>query len=264
MIIFVIILGLLVGSFLNVLIIRIPKNESIVYPASHCVSCNHKLAAIDLIPVVSYIFLRGKCRYCRCRISPRYMLVELAMGILAACSFYAYGISIEFVASFVLDALLIVVAVIDLEHKIIPDELVVAGTTVGVILIIYSRFYDVAFYDVWYSPLVGMVLVPGILIVLSKIGGIIYKTDEAIGFGDVKLFVPIGMIVGYRLSLLALMIAVFFGGMYGIYLLMKDKSNARKEVPFAPFISMGSIVSMYLGHEIVAWYLNNMLVGGRF
>ena len=264
MIMVAIVLGLLVGSFLNVLIVRIPKGESIAYPASHCISCNHTLAAVDLIPVISYVLLGGKCRYCGCRISPRYMLVELLMGALAACSYNAYGISVEFLVSFVFQAILIVAAVIDLEHKIIPDVLVVAGTAVGVIFNIYSIFYKVSFYDVWYSPLLGMMLVPSLLYVLSKIGGMIYKTDYAIGLGDVRLFVPIGMIIGYKNSLIALVIAIFLGGMYGIYLIIKDRKNSKMEIPFAPFISVGSILAMYLGHDIVVWYLNNMLVGGRF
>lgn len=264
MIIIATVLGLLVGSFLNVLIVRIPKMESIVYPASHCVSCNHKLAAIDLIPVISYILLGGKCRYCGCKISPRYTLVELLMGVLAACAFIAYGVSVEFVVSFVFQAILIVTAFIDLEHKIIPDVLVVAGTAVGVILSIYSIFHKVSFYDVWYSPIVGMVLVPVVLYIVSKIGGRIYKTDYAIGLGDVRLFIPIGMIMGYKLSIMALIIAVLFGGLCGIYLILKDRANSKMEIPFAPFISVGSVISMYLGHDIVVWYLNNMLVGGRF
>lgn len=259
-----VLLGLLVGSFLNVLIVRIPKMESIVYPASHCVSCNHKLAAIDLVPVVSYIMLCGKCRYCGAKISPRYTVVEVLMGVLAACSYSAYGLSLEFFASFVFQAILIVAAVIDIEHKIIPDVLVVAGTAVGVILIIYSIFHKVAFYDVWYSPLVGMMLVPLVLYVLSWLGGKIYKVDYAIGLGDVALFIPIGMIIGYKKSLVALIIAVFLGGFYGIYLILKDRKNSKREVPFAPFISVGSVISMYLGHEILVWYVNNMLVGGRF
>ena len=264
MIIIAVVLGLLVGSFLNVLIVRIPKEESIVYPASHCVSCNHKLAAMDLIPVASYIILRGKCRYCGCKISPRYTLVEVLMGVLAACSYIAYGLSVEFVVSFVFQAILIVVALIDLEHKIIPDVLVVAGTAVGVILIIYSVFYKVSFYDVWYSPLVGMVLVPGILYVVSRVGGMMFRVDYAVGLGDVGLFIPIGMIMGYKLSLLALIIAVLIGGCYGMYLMLKDRKNGKKEIPFAPFISVGSVIAMYLGHDIVVWYVNNILVGGRF
>lgn len=264
MIIFAIVLGLLVGSFLNVLIVRIPEGESIVYPASHCVSCKHKLSAIDLIPVISYIFLGGKCRYCGCRISPRYAVVEILMAVLAACSYSAYEISVEFVVSFVFQAILIVVAVIDLEHKIIPDVLVVAGTAVGIIFSIYGVFHKVVFYDTWYSPLVGMVLVPVLLYIVSRVGGMIYKTDYAIGLGDVGLFIPIGMIIGYKLSLIALLLAVLFGGLYGIYLMLKDRDNARMEIPFAPFISVGTVIAMYLGHDMVLWYLNNILVGGRF
>ena len=258
MTVIVAIFGIFIGSFLNVCIVRLPKEESIVFPSSHCVSCNHKLGFWDLIPVFSYIFLGGKCRYCGEKVSKRYILIELLTGLLVGFAFYRYGFSIDFFGVSSLILILIVVSFIDLEHQIIPDEVVLVGIVVGIILIIYNFFGSVSLYKDrnWYNPLIGGVLASGILYIVSKVTKIIYKTEDTIGLGDVKLFIPIGLILGYRLVIVAFLIAVLIAGIYGIVIILIDKKNKKKLVPFAPFISIGSIISAFYGYEIITWYIN--------
>lgn len=259
--IIVAIFGVIIGSFLNVCIVRLPKEESIVYPASHCVSCNHKLGFWDLIPIFSYLFLGGKCRYCGEKVSARYMLIELLTGILIGFTFYKFGFNIEFFGVCGLIIMLIVVSFIDLEYQIIPDELVIFGTVVGVILIIYNFFGSISLYGDrnFYNPLIGGALASGILYIVSKITQKIYKTEDTIGLGDVKLFIPIGLILGYKLVMVAFLIAVFLAGFYGIVIILIDKKNSKKLIPFAPFISVGSLIAAFYGYEIVSWYFSSFI-----
>ena len=254
----VVLFGIIIGSFLNVCIVRLPKEESIVYPASHCVSCNHELKFIDLIPVLSFIFLRGRCRYCDKKISVRYILIELLTGVIAGLTFYWYGFSVDFFRVFVLEIILLVVTCVDLEYQIIPDQLVLAGISVGIILIIYDLFVS-PIYRTWYSPLLGGIVVSSILFIFSKIGQKIYKIEDVIGLGDVKLFIAIGMILGLEKVLIAFLVAIYLGGVYGIGIMLIDKKNSKKLIPFAPFISLGSIVSVYFGYDLVYWYIDKFI-----
>lgn len=261
MIITIALFGMCIGSFLNVCIVRLPQEESIAYPASHCTKCKHKLKFTDLIPVLSFICLRGRCRYCGEKISKRYALVEFLTGVLAVVTFLKYGMNVEFFAVFSLIAILIVVSFIDFEYQIIPDELVVAGLVVGVILIIYNCVFSVSLYreSPWYSPLIGGILVSGILYIVSKIASKIYKTEDTIGLGDVKLYVPIGLILGYKLVLVAFLLTILIGGIYGIMVILIDKRNSKKLIPFAPFISIGSIIAVFYGYDIIAWYISKFI-----
>ena len=237
---------------------RLPKEESIVYPASHCVHCKHELKLMDLIPVLSFVFLKGRCRYCREKISIRYVLVELLTGIVAGFTFYWYGFSIDFFRIFGLEVILIAVTFIDLEYQIIPDELVLTGIVIGVILIIYNLFYG-SIYKTWYSPLLGGVAVSSIMFILSKVGQKIYKTEDVIGLGDVKLFIAIGIILGFEKVMIAFLLAVYLGGTYGIGAILINRKNSKKMVPFAPFISFGSVVSAYFGYDLVYWYIDKFI-----
>lgn len=255
--------GIIVGSFLNVCIVRLPKEQSIVYPSSHCVFCNHELKLIDLVPVFSFLFLKGKCRYCGEKISKRYIIVELLTGIMSGFTFFWYGLSIDFFRIFLLGAILIAVSFIDLEYQIIPDELVLTGILFGIILIIYNLFID-KIYETWYSPLIGAVVVSSILFIFSKIGQKIYKTEDVIGLGDVKLFIAIGIILGFEKVMVAFLVAIFLGGIYGIITIIIDKKNSKKLIPFAPFISLGSMISSYFGYNLVVWYIDNFISKGVF
>ena len=239
------------GSFLNVCIYRIPLEKSIVFPASFCPNCGTPLKARDMIPVISYAALKGKCRTCGQKISVQYPLVELTTGILWVLVYRRYGISAEAAALIFLFSVLIPVALIDLKCMIIPDGLVLTGLAGGAAVFVYHTFFRpfrLFDSDRWYAPLIGMISASGILFLIALIGLLIYKDDSAMGMGDVKIFLPIGLFFGWRLSVLTLFLAVILAGTVGIVLLLFHVLNRKSTIPFGPFIVIASfIVGLYGG-----------------
>lgn len=257
--IFVAILGLIIGSFLNVCIYRIPVNKSIISPPSSCGSCQKRLVAIDLIPVLSYIMQKGKCRYCGAKFSARYAIVEILTSIIFTVLFYKYHSNILIYSFYVyFMAVLIVVFFIDLDHKIIPYRLVIAGLVGGIMIFIYNVFNPVDIYsdDKWWNPLVGMLSGSGFLFLVALIGLLIYKTDDAMGMGDVNIFLPIGLFLGWRLTLLTLFIAVIIAGIVSLILLISRIKGRKDGIPFGPFIVTGVFISFMWGNNILNWYLS--------
>lgn len=254
------ILGLLVGSFLNVCIYRIPKNETVITTPSHCMKCGHRLTAIDLIPVLSFVFLRGKCRHCGDKISPRYAIVELLTSLTFVLLFHKFGLTVDFLASAYLMSILIVVFFIDIDHMIIPDGLVIAGLIGGGILFIYNFFRPVAFYGDrnWWNPLLGGVIGFGILLLIGVVGNAVYKTDEAMGGGDIKIFAPIGIFLGWKMTGMALLASFLFGGVLGFILLILNKNKRRSTFAFGPFIVLGTFVTYLFGWDVLNWYLGTL------
>ncbi|MDF2524766.1 MAG: Prepilin peptidase [Clostridiales bacterium] len=258
---FVAVLGAVIGSFLNVCIYRIPKGQSIVNPPSHCSTCGTKLKALYLVPIFSYLFLRGRCRYCSNKISPRYMFIEILTSIIFLMSFWKYGISIEFAASVFLLSILIAVFFTDLDHKIIPNEFVLAGLAGGLLLFIYNLFYPVSFYGNrhWHSPLLGIAAGSGFLILVAIVGFIIYRSDDAMGMGDIKIMAPIGMFLGWKLSVIVLLTAVISGGLISAILLIFKVVNRKDTIPFGPFIVLGSLIALLWGWDFIYWYFSMVI-----
>lgn len=252
-----VILGAATGSFLNVCIYRIPREESIIKSSSHCVSCGSKLKAIELIPVFSYIFLRGRCRYCSAKISLQYMQVEIVTAIIFALSFWKYELSIEFAACIFLLSILIAVFFTDLNLKIIPNEYVIAGLAGGALLFLYNLFKPVSFYGDrnWYNPLLGVAAGSGFLILAAIAGYLVYRSDEAMGMGDIKIMAPIGLFLGWKLGILALLTAVLSGGLTSAVLLIFKLVNRKATIPFGPFIVTGAFVSFLWGWDFINWYI---------
>lgn len=245
---FAFIMGLCVGSFLNVCIYRIPLEKSITFPPSACTSCGVGIKAIDMIPILSYIGLKGKCRNCKAPISLQYPLVELLTGVLWLFVYLRYGLSFETVAFIYLFSLLIPIAFIDFTHMIIPNGLVLAGLVGGAGVLLYHTFYKpFALLDssLWYAPLIGMVSASGILFLVALLGLLIYKDDGAMGMGDVKLFLPIGLFLGWKLSLLTLFISVMLGGIVSIILLLFHIKDRKSAIPFGPFIVLATFISVF-------------------
>jgi len=243
--ILVFLVGMCIGSFLNVCIYRIPQEKSVVSPPSSCPGCGEKLKAIDLIPVLSFILLKGKCRNCNARISLQYPLVELLTGILWLFVYMRYGLTIETLALLYLFSVLIPVAFIDLAHFIIPNGLVLAGLLGGIPLYFYHlTVRPVVFYrsDNWYAPLLGMVSASGILFIVALIGLLIYGNDGAMGMGDVKIFLPIGLFLGWKLALVTLLLSIFIAGIVCIFLLLFRIVERKSTIPFGPFIVLGTII----------------------
>jgi leader peptidase (prepilin peptidase)/N-methyltransferase len=259
-------LGLLLGSFFNVCIYRIPEGKSIVHPPSACPKCGHQLQPLDLIPIASWFFLGGKCRYCKEPVSPRYALVELLTAITFLVIYLRYGLSMNTLALLVLMSVLIIVFFIDLDHMIIPDELVLTGLVAGALLYVYQLLAPSRGWPAftlqgapgtvrWFEPLLGMVSSAAILFVVALIGLIIYKNDGAMGMGDVKVFLPIGLILGWRLSLLTLFGAIMLGGISGVILLVFKLKDRKAAIPFGPFIIVSAFIMSLFGYQLLNWYL---------
>lgn len=264
--IMVTLLGLLLGSFFNVCIYRIPEGKSIVHPPSACPKCGHQLQPMDLIPVASWFFLGGKCRYCKEPVSPRYALVELLTAVTFLAVFLRYGFSVNTLALLVLMSVLLIVFFIDLDHMIIPDGLVITGLVGGALLYVYQLLAPGRGWPAftlqgapgtvkWFEPLIGMVSSSLILFIVAVIGLLIYKNDGAMGMGDVKIFLPIGLILGWRLSLLTLFGAIMLGGLAGVVLLVFRLKDRKAAIPFGPFIIVSAFLMSLFGYRLLNWYL---------
>jgi len=249
--------GLAVGSFLNVCICRIPKGKSVVSPPSQCMECGTRLKTADLIPVFSYIFRKGRCKYCGSRISPRYPLVELITAAVFILLFARFDLSLELLAAVYLMSILIAVFFIDIDHREIPNELVLTGLAGGVLLLVYNLFQPVSLYGGrdWWIPLVGMFTGSGILFAVFLLGVVIYKSDDAMGMGDVKIFAPIGLFLGWKLTLVALFVAVFTAGFASLLLIIFRIKDRKGTIPFGPFIVAGVFIALMWGWELIGWYI---------
>lgn len=253
----VFLLGLIIGSFINVCIYRIPLGKSIVAPPSACTSCGKRLKAPDLIPVLSYVFLRGRCRHCGAPISSRYPLIELLTAGVFTALFLEYGFTIPFIAFVFLMTILIAVFFIDIDHRIIPDGLVIAGIIGGVALLVYNFFKpmtEIFGDDKWWTPVAGFFSGSGFLLLVALLGLLIYKTDDAMGMGDVKLMAPIGLFLGWRLCLAALFISVLLAGFTSLSLILFGIKKKKDTIPFGPFIVTGTFVTIMWGWDILNWY----------
>lgn len=252
----VFVFGLIFGSFFNVIIYRLPEGKSIVAPRSFCPSCGATLKAKDLVPIFSYIFLGGKCRYCKSKISFRYPLVEFMTGVIYVILYLKYGFSIEFFFTVYLMSVLLIVFFIDLDHMIIPDELVLAGLAGGAVLFVLRFWVNDRLLDgaAWYSPLLGMLATSGFLLLIALIGMAVYGA-EAMGMGDVKIFLPIGFTLGLKLSVMSLIFSVLFGGLVGLFLMITGLKDRKSHIPFAPFIVAGTFVSIIFGNDVLNWYI---------
>jgi len=228
------IIGLIMGSFSNVCIYRIPRNESIIHPGSHCPQCSKPIPFYDNIPIISYILLRGKCRYCGQPIPIQYPLVELATGLFYLALYLFYGI-------------LIIISFIDLKERIIPDVLSLPFIAVGFILSFFIRILSPV------DSLLGILAGGGSLLIIAIVGSKLFK-KEAMGGGDIKLAAMIGAFLGWKLTLLALFLGFFLGSIIGVVVLVTSK-NKSDVLPFGPFIALGTFISIFWGQAIIHWYL---------
>lgn len=245
-------LGVAVGSFLNVCCDRLPAGGSLVSPPSHCAACQHRLSPKDLIPVFSYLWLRGRCRYCRAPIPRRLLWVEVGSGALFAFIYWHYGLSIQLAITAFYCCLFIVLLVIDLEHKLILNKIVYPAAVVALIISVLPLpgIIDVSLpWPKFVNGIIGGGIGLGLflLVVLISKGGM--------GWGDVKMAALIGLVTGFPLVFVALLLAVVGGGLVaGIFLLLKIKRR-KEAIPFAPFLSLATIVTLLWGNNILNWYL---------
>ena len=247
-IVLIFVLGLIVGSFNNVCIYRIPRNESIIYPASHCPKCRTTIKPIDNIPLLSYILLKGRCRNCKSKISIQYPVVEFLTGFIYLIIYLIYGLSIQTLIYIILSSALIIIAFIDLNEQIVPDVISLPGIVIGFIIsffVTYISFVDSA---------LGIVVGGGIILVISLGGSVIYK-KEAMGGGDVKLAAMIGAFLGWRYIIISLFLGFFLGALIGIILIVTKIKKREDVIPFGPFIILGSFITLLWGEQIISWYL---------
>jgi len=240
-------LGLIVGSFCNVCIYRIPKNESIIYPASHCPKCRTTIKPVDNIPLLSYILLKGRCRNCGSKISIQYPVVELLTGMIYLIIYLIYGLSIQSLIYIILSSALIIIAFIDLNEQIVPDVISLPGIGVGLILSFFVPYLS------FINSALGVVVGGGIILIIALVGSMIFK-KEAMGGGDVKLAAMIGAFLGWRYTIISLFLGFFLGALAGIFLILSKIKSKEDMVPFGPFIALGSLITLLWGEKIIAWY----------
>lgn len=239
--IFFFILGLVFGSFYNVVGLRLGAGESLIKPRSHCTKCNHVLRFYELIPVISYVVLRGKCKKCKQKISIMYPLIELFTAVLFALSYYVYGFSFELILSIIICSLFVIIIVTDLNYYIIPDSIIVVfGLLIFIYNIITKGFLDACSY-----ALFGFIMFL-FMFALMKLGNALFK-QESLGGGDIKLMGILGMIFKPLLSLASLTLAAFLALPCSLYLMFRHKD---KVIPFGPFIVAGFIIIMLTGIDV--------------
>lgn len=236
--------GITLGSFYNVVGLRVPEGQSIVKPRSACPNCRQQLRAWDLVPVFSYVFLRGKCRGCGTRISPIYPITELLTGILFALAPVALGWSWELVVAWTLISLFMIIFVSDIHYMIIPDKILLVFA--GIFLFERVLWPLTPWWDSLLGAAVGFVLL--LLIALVSKGGM--------GGGDIKLFAVIGFAVGTKLVLLSFLLATLFGAVFGVIGMLLRLVKRRQPIPFGPFIALGSLAAYFYGPKIIEWYFN--------
>lgn len=240
--------GLVLGSFLNVCIYRLPLHQSIVSPPSSCPQCGKRIRFYDNIPVISYVFLLGKCRYCRSPIPLHYPIVELVSGLLSLALFLRYGLSPQFFAFLAFSLALVVISFVDLHHQIIPDVISLPGILSGLGLSLV-RWNGIS----WLDSLIGILGGGGFLFLLA----VVFERltgKEGMGGGDVKLLAMIGAWMGWRTLPFVVLISSLAGIIIGGGSLLFSGRGYRTRIPFGPFLSLGALVYMFFGRPLVSWY----------
>lgn len=239
--------GTVFGSFYNVVGLRVPKKESIVAPPSHCTVCDRRLTAADLVPVLSFVFLKGKCRGCGTRISPIYPFMELLTGLLFAWAFLHFGFTMELAAALVFLSMLVIITVSDIAYMLIPNRVLLPAGLLLAGLRLLSPLTP------WWDSLLGAAVGFGVLLLIAVL------SKGGMGGGDIKLFFVIGLVLGTKLTLLTLFLAALIGSVVGIIHLRRTGQGRKTPVPFGPSIAAAAVVCYFAGDAIVGWYLTVLL-----
>lgn len=244
--IYTFIIGTCIASFINVVIERLPKNEDFIKGRSHCDHCQRILRWYDLIPIISFIVLKGKCRYCQKMISKRGFMIEIFGGLIGMFCFYQFGACLQMVLVFMMIMILLAISMIDLDTMIIPDGLNVALLIISLALMYFNQQGIV-------ESLLGMICVSMCMIVLNLM------ITDSFGGGDIKLMGAAGIGLGWKKSLLAALIAIILAGSYSVYLLIQKKVDKKSYLAFGPYLSIGIVIAFIYGQEIIHWYLSIMI-----
>jgi leader peptidase (prepilin peptidase) / N-methyltransferase len=241
------VLGLCVGSFLNVCVHRLPRRQSVVHPGSRCPACGRDLRWFHNIPVVSWIVLRGRCGHCGAAISLRYPLVEITTAVLIVLVVALTPPGPLLASRLVLIVALIVLFMIDLEHQILPNAITLPGIAVGLAFSVVAPPGPL-------DALLGVLLGAGVLYGIA-VGYYLLRGEEGMGMGDVKMLAMIGAFLGWRAVLLTLILSSFAGALVGVIMLSSKGGSMRHALPFGTFLAVGALVSMIAGDAILTWYL---------
>jgi leader peptidase (prepilin peptidase)/N-methyltransferase len=238
--------GAVIGSFLNVVIYRLPIGQSIVTPPSRCRKCGYLLQWYDNIPILSWLFLRGRCRKCGVGVSIQYPLVELITALLFVLVAWLTPIGPLLATRLILVCILIALFGIDLEHQILPNTITLPGIAVGFLLSLIAP-------PGWKDSLIGIVLGGGILYAIAW-GYYLWRREEGMGMGDVKMLAMIGAFLGWKAVLVTLVLASFSGAIIGVILMAVQKSDMKFALPFGTFLAIGALVAMLAGEPLITWY----------
>jgi leader peptidase (prepilin peptidase)/N-methyltransferase len=266
--IFAFLFGAIVGSFLNVCIYRIPLGTSLISPSSRCPQCKTPIKTYDNIPILSYFLLGGKCRYCRTPISASYPLVESMMALFSVVLILKFGLSPSFFIYFILISSLVVVSFIDLDHRIIPDKISLPGIILGFLASFMKPVegqYDFLVLYVFgaVKGALNMATLDSILGIFIG-GGLLYAVavlfywvtkKEGMGGGDIKLLAMIGAFLGWSSTLFTILVSSLIGSIVGVVIMVATRADSKYAIPFGPFLSMGAVIYLFFGREIIRWYL---------
>ena len=237
--IFIVLFGLIIGSFLNVVIYRLPRGESLVHPSSHCPQCNHCLSWLDLFPIFSWLCLKGSCRYCHTRVSWRYPVVELLTGVLTLLTWYRFSWSVELIVFLFLTYILIAIAFIDFDLKIIPNVLTIPTLVFGIVFQLWQGHFG--------DALIGGLVGGGILLL------VVLLYPKGMGMGDVKYLAMTGVFLGWAKVSYSLFLGCLIGMIVMVPLLLLKKMDRKKPFAFGPFLVIATLIMIYYGDWIM-WF----------
>ncbi len=244
---YVAVLGLIVGSYLNVVIYRLPRGISTVLPRSRCPGCGAAIRARDNVPVFSYLLLRGRCRSCGTKISWRYPLVEAATALLFVACLFRFGLTVEALVAVVFSCLMLALALIDYDHMILPDRITLPGIVLGLAVQPWIHWVGLV------ASVLGVLLGAGILLAVWGAWYLIRK-EEGMGLGDVKMLALIGAFLGWKGVLVALFCGALAGSVVGIALMRWGSHDMRSKLPFGTFLALGGLIALFAGEAIAGFY----------
>ncbi|MFH1582248.1 MAG: prepilin peptidase [bacterium] len=246
--VFIFLFGLIVGSFLNCIVYRLERRKSFLRGRSFCPKCNHDLNWMDLIPILSYVLLAGKCRYCKEKISLHYPVVELITGALFLSVFLMGGGIFEIIFNSIIVSLLIIIFIFDFKHYIIPDRIVYLAILISLVWLLYIK---VDILTTIYALLVSF----GFLLLI-----VLVSKGKWMGMGDVKLALFMGLFLGWPNVLVALFSAFLLGSIVGVFLILNRRKSLSSEIPFGPFLVIGTLVALFKAEDLINWYLALFLI----
>ncbi|MEW6207799.1 MAG: prepilin peptidase [Acidobacteriota bacterium] len=259
--------GLVIGSFLNVVIYRLPRGESLAYPGSHCRACNNPVKPYDNIPVVSYLILGGQCRSCKVKISPIYPTIELLVAALYLLLYFNDGLTLRLLADVVFVSLIVPLVFIDLEHKLLPNKITYPGLLVMTVLRVVApdpwinKSTEGMFHIVsaeWTVTIIGSAVgaaVGGGSLWLVREAYYRLKKVEGMGLGDVKMMLMVGAFIGWKLAFLTIFMSSLIGSLVGILIVKLRRGSMKMEIPFGVFLGPAAIISLFIGQKLIEWYL---------